>query len=62
MSNVSKIEKLKSLTKRNIIKSRDLSEINNSSWKQAKPYSEIPGPKPLPFVGNTWRFIPFIGE
>ncbi|EEB19767.1 cytochrome P450, putative [Pediculus humanus corporis] len=62
MSNVSKIEKLKSLTKRNIIKSRDLSEINNSSWKQAKPYSEIPGPKPLPFVGNTWRFIPFIGD
>lgn len=31
------------------------------SWKNAKPYSEMPGPKPLPLVGNTWRFIPFIG-
>lgn len=20
-----------------------------------KPYSEVPGPKPLPILGNTWR-------
>lgn len=28
----------------------------------ARPYSEVPGPKPLPLVGNTWRFLPFIGK
>ncbi|XP_014245081.1 probable cytochrome P450 301a1, mitochondrial isoform X2 [Cimex lectularius] len=27
-----------------------------------KPYSQVPGPKPLPVFGNTWRFLPFIGE
>lgn len=27
-----------------------------------KPYSEIPGPKKYPFVGNSWRFAPFIGK
>jgi hypothetical protein len=21
----------------------------------AKPYSQVPGPKPLPILGNTWR-------
>ncbi|KAK6626345.1 hypothetical protein RUM43_006656 [Polyplax serrata] len=29
---------------------------------KAKPYSEIPGPKPLPCLGNTWRFVPFLGD
>ncbi|XP_019874439.1 probable cytochrome P450 49a1 [Aethina tumida] len=26
------------------------------------PYSEVPGPKPLPLLGNNWRFLPFIGD
>lgn len=30
--------------------------------KEAKPYRSIPGPKPLPFLGNTWRFIPYVGK
>ncbi|XP_046623508.1 probable cytochrome P450 301a1, mitochondrial isoform X1 [Neodiprion virginianus] len=29
-------------------------------WNDAKPYTEIPGPKPVPFLGNTWRFLPYI--
>ncbi|KAJ8928460.1 hypothetical protein NQ314_018985 [Rhamnusium bicolor] len=28
----------------------------------AKPYSEIPGPKALPILGNTWRLLPVIGQ
>lgn len=27
-----------------------------------KSYSEIPGPKELPFIGNSWRFAPIIGK
>jgi hypothetical protein len=26
-----------------------------------RPYEEIPGPKPLPVLGNGWRFLPGIG-
>lgn len=24
-------------------------------------YSDIPGPKPIPLLGNTWRFLPYLG-
>ncbi|XP_072391690.1 probable cytochrome P450 49a1 isoform X1 [Diabrotica undecimpunctata] len=27
-----------------------------------KDYKEIPGPKELPFIGNSWRFAPIIGH
>jgi hypothetical protein len=27
-----------------------------------KPYSEVPGPPQLPVVGNSWRFLPYIGK
>nr|QTM97416.1 Cytochrome P450 [Sitophilus oryzae] len=30
--------------------------------EEARPYESIPGPKPIPFLGNTWRFIPYIGD
>lgn len=29
---------------------------------QIRPYSEVPGPKGLPLIGNSWRFAPLIGE
>lgn len=28
----------------------------------ARPYSEVPGPKPLPILGNTYRLLPVIGK
>lgn len=32
----------------------------DSSWKQAKPLTAIPGPKPLPIpCGNLWKFTRF---
>jgi hypothetical protein len=31
-------------------------------WECAKPFEDIPGPKPLPVIGNAWRFIPYIGN
>ncbi|KAE8739041.1 Cytochrome P450 [Frankliniella occidentalis] len=33
-----------------------------ASWDSGKPYVEIPGPKPLPVIGNVWRFVPGIGD
>ncbi|XP_030558874.1 probable cytochrome P450 49a1 [Drosophila novamexicana] len=26
-----------------------------------RPYAEVPGPYPLPLIGNSWRFAPLIG-
>ncbi|KAF4523552.1 hypothetical protein B566_EDAN012000 [Ephemera danica] len=33
----------------------------SAEWANARPYSEIPGPRPLPLIGNAWRFLPVIG-
>lgn len=37
-------------------------ESDNHEWLNAIPYAQVPGPKPVPLLGNSWRFIPFIGE
>lgn len=37
-------------------------ETSLYSEDHAKSYSEIPGPKELPLIGNSWRFAPIIGK
>lgn len=27
-----------------------------------KPYDEVPGPRPIPILGNAWRLLPLIGQ
>lgn len=29
-----------------------------AGWQNAKPFETVPGPKPLPIIGNIWRFLP----
>jgi hypothetical protein len=31
-------------------------------WNTAKPYEDMPAPKPLPVIGNFLRFLPYIGK
>ena len=33
----------------------------DDKWQMARPYEEIPGPKPLPLIGNIFRYLPHIG-
>ncbi|KAJ8675424.1 hypothetical protein QAD02_011210 [Eretmocerus hayati] len=41
---------------------RGMESIATEIGSRIRPYAEIPGPQPIPFLGNTWRFIPFIGD
>ncbi|XP_069672037.1 probable cytochrome P450 301a1, mitochondrial [Periplaneta americana] len=34
----------------------------SKEWDSAKPYEDMPGPKPYPLIGNVWRFFPYIGD
>lgn len=37
-------------------------DITEEIIANAKPYSLVPGPKPIPLLGNTWRLVPVIGQ
>ncbi|EDX06500.1 probable cytochrome P450 49a1 [Drosophila simulans] len=36
-------------------------ETSSSPAAAVRPYSDVPGPYPLPLIGNSWRFAPLIG-
>lgn len=53
------------LTKRSIQTVANGEETAQSvqiNWEDAKKFEEIPGPKPLPIIGNFFRFLPPNGE
>ncbi|EFN67753.1 Probable cytochrome P450 301a1, mitochondrial [Camponotus floridanus] len=33
-----------------------------ASPSHIKPYDKVPGPRPIPFLGNAWRLLPLIGQ
>lgn len=35
---------------------------NTFKLTNVKPFNQIPGPKPLPIIGNVWRYLPVIGK
>lgn len=49
-----------------VVKTRNITEMITEEfqreWDTAKPYEDMPGPKPLPVIGNFWRFLPYIGK
>lgn len=41
---------------------RSITTPTSSPSDTLKPFEEIPGPKPLPLIGNIWRYFPLIGD
>lgn len=41
---------------------RSVEEEFENETCEALPYKMVPGPKPFPLAGNTWRFLPIIGD
>jgi len=39
-----------------------VAQVRPEEWGYAKPFEDIPGPKPLPIIGNAWRFVLYIGN
>ncbi|CAB3359766.1 Hypothetical predicted protein [Cloeon dipterum] len=35
---------------------------STTASREAKPFTEVPGPKGLPIIGNSWRFLPVVGH
>lgn len=40
----------------------DNTGLSQGELDSARPYSQVPGPKPYPLLGNTWRLLPYIGK
>uniref|UniRef100_A0A8D8LHC6 Probable cytochrome P450 301a1, mitochondrial n=1 Tax=Cacopsylla melanoneura TaxID=428564 RepID=A0A8D8LHC6_9HEMI len=40
----------------------DNTGLSQAELNSARSYSEVPGPRPYPLFGNTWRLLPYIGQ
>ncbi|KAG5321542.1 CP301 protein, partial [Acromyrmex heyeri] len=38
------------------------SSSSRLTFLSVKSYNEIPGPRPIPIIGNAWRLLPLIGQ
>ncbi|KAE8745658.1 Cytochrome P450 CYP301 [Frankliniella occidentalis] len=36
--------------------------VLHGSVNDVRGYDEVPGPRPVPFLGNSWRFLPVVGN
>ncbi|XP_015437147.1 PREDICTED: probable cytochrome P450 301a1, mitochondrial [Dufourea novaeangliae] len=45
-----------------VTSSSRICSLDHDVSTEVKPYEEIPGPKPIPILGNTWRLFPVIGQ
>jgi hypothetical protein len=39
-----------------------VAQVRPEEWDCGKTFEDIPGPKPLPIIGNMWRFAQYIGN
>lgn len=55
-----KLEKIRFISNQALNTSKEY--LQDDVQTNVKPYEEVPGPKPLPILGNTWRMFPVIGQ
>lgn len=41
---------------------RNVRSLSASQTTCIQPFEAIPGPKPLPLIGNIWRYLPLVGQ
>jgi hypothetical protein len=61
------LKRIIELKKNKLFLNKSINNLNKSSViveqnkNKLKTFDRIEGPKPLPLIGNIWRYLPFIG-